>query len=76
MNRQTNIEFISHIMDYSKSGAMMQLFIMHAIEAQSDRVVADRKKVIENMKDGFISGEAWVECAKELQDLLDDRYER
>lgn len=67
---KTNIERIAHIMEYSKSGALMQLFVMECLMKHSQGVIKNEKFVIERMQDSMISGEAWVACAKELNEYL------
>jgi len=63
----TNIEKVTHVMSYSNYGALAQMFVMEALLKWSEIVSkADPKKV----DNGFISGEAWVGVAKEVQDTL------
>ena len=62
---ETNIEFMQRIMDFSSTGGLMQTFILHAVESYSQHVVDNSDKLIEDMKDNVISGEAWVASAEE-----------
>ncbi len=67
---KTNVELITHIMEYSKHGGLMQGFIIDALTKYSQHLINNEDKVIEQMKDSFVSGEAWVGCAKELNAYL------
>lgn len=67
---KTNVQLIKHIMEYSKHGALMQGFILDALSKYSQHIINNEDKVIKQMQDSFISGEAWVGCAKELHDYL------
>jgi hypothetical protein len=69
--RKTNIEFVSHIMDFSRHGALMQVFVMQALEQYANRV-AEAKP--EDVDSGLANGEAWVGCAKELKAALERHY--
>ena len=75
MKTKTNVEYITHIMECSKHGALMQAFIIDALIKYSAEVIKNEEKVKESMKDNdFISPEAWVGCAKELNEYLNDNY--
>jgi hypothetical protein len=63
----TNIEKVTHIMTYSKYGALAQLFVMDALNKWSGIV---SKALPEQVTNGFINGEAWIAVAKEIQDAL------
>jgi hypothetical protein len=71
--RKTNIEVLINLMDFSKNGALMQGFIMNALEQQSQAVILH-----ESEPDGWpnmLSWEAWRECAIELNETLNKHYE-
>lgn len=70
---ETNIEFVTRIMDFSNYGPLTQLFILEAIRNWSDLVAeADPSKVDTPM----ISGHAWVGVAREIKAKLEDRNAR
>ena len=71
----TNTEFVTHLMEFSRSGAMSQLFILNAIEKQAQAVVDDQASIIQNMEDSFISGKAWVRTAKIILEEVETRYD-
>lgn len=66
----TNIDRIKHIMEFSKHGPLMQLFVIDALTKFSSHIINNESNVIKQMEDSFISGEAWVSCAKELNGFL------
>ena len=63
----TNIEFMTNVMDFSKQGALMQVYILEAISNYSKHFAHKTEEEIEHMKKtwGFIDPEAWQRCAKE-----------
>jgi len=71
--RKTNIQFVKHIMEYSNHGALMQVFIMQALEQYSKSVAASTP---EKLDTPMVSGQAWHGCAIELQRALDEHFER
>lgn len=74
MKNKTNVEHIKHIMEFSRHGALMQAFVIDALIKRSEEVIKNEGPLIETMKDGFVSGEAWVGCAKELNEYLSKAY--
>ena len=60
----TNVERITHIMDFSKAGPMAQILIMHAVHDYCRNILADEDKTLELMKDNFIHGPAWIKTAR------------
>jgi len=43
------------------------MFIFDAISKHIDLVLKDKEHTIEAMKNSFVNGEAWVDCAQQLQ---------
>jgi hypothetical protein len=74
MKNKTNVQHIKHIMEYSKHGALMQAFVIDALIKYSAEVVKNEKLLKESMKDSFVTPEAWVGCAKELNEYLNKNY--
>jgi hypothetical protein len=66
-----NTEFLTQIMNFSKQGAMMQMFIMEAIRYYSEAV---KENPIDD--NGFINPEAWSRCANEFLEQLDAFHNR
>jgi len=63
MNRrfESNIEFLTRVMDFSKYGALMQAFVIEAVNRY-----AEEMKDAEIPENHFISPKAWKGCAKEF----------
>jgi hypothetical protein len=67
---QTNVEFVTNMMEFSKYGPLAQLFILEAIRNWSELVAkADPVKVDSPM----ISGKAWVGVAREINENMESR---
>jgi hypothetical protein len=67
----TNVEFVTRMMEFSNYGALAQLFILESIRNWADLVAkADPVKVDSPM----ISGQAWVGVASEIKAKLEARY--
>ena len=71
---QTNVERIQHIMEFSRPGALMQAFVIDALIKYSAHVAKNEEKLKNEMKDSWISPEAWVGCARELNAYLLKNY--
>lgn len=69
-NAKTNVEFITHLMEYSRTGAIMQLFVIGALDVYSRATIANPPKEIMN---GSINADAWLAAAKEVDAALRDR---
>ena len=73
--RQTNIEFVTHMMNFSQYGAMSQLFILNAIDKMSAATAeCDLAQLKEEMGNGMVNAEAWHGVAKEIQEKLRKHY--
>lgn len=59
---ETNVEFVTRMMEWGQGGAMLQAFILQAIEQQAKATLAVPAADLDT---GFISGEAWRSCAAE-----------
>lgn len=71
--RPTNVEAITEIMEFSRYGALAQMFVMDALSKQA-RAVADAPPESftgEAWEKGLISGPAWQAVAREIADKLD-----
>jgi hypothetical protein len=61
---ETNVEFVTRMMEFSNYGALAQLFILDALDKWSKKVAAADPADIGSP---LISGHAWVGVAKEIQ---------
>jgi hypothetical protein len=65
----TNVEFITSLMERSKQGALMQVFIIEAINNYSERSIASSPWPAGH----FINQDAWKRCAQESLDAIKAR---
>ena len=71
--RMTNVEFVTEHMQFSRCGALSQIFIIDAIMKHADAVAkADAEKV----GNPLISGHTWIACAQEIKTRMDAHYGR
>ena len=73
MKNKTNVQRIKHIMEYSEHGALMQLFIIDALFKYSEHIMKNEKELKKSMRNSFIHPDAWVGCAKELNEYLNQK---
>ena len=64
---KTNIN-IQRITQYMNDHPLNQALVMEAVSRYASSVVANKDDMIEQMRDSFINGEAWVSSAKSWQD--------
>lgn len=70
---KTNIDMLTELMNYSRHGALMQVFVMEAICRYADQCIAAGA---ENFDTAFLSGAAWVGSAQEAKDAIDKHLSR
>lgn len=75
MSRTTNTEFLRRLMEYSRVGAMSQLFIMDALQKQAEGVAATPLEDLRAAfgENPFISPEAWHMAAVEIAEAFKQR---
>lgn len=66
---QTNTEFVADLMDFPKSGVLMQVFVIEAIRLYAQQV--ESQPPLENH---IIDGNAWKACAQEALGRLEAKY--
>jgi hypothetical protein len=71
----TNVEVVVQIMNWAKSGPLMQAFIIDALTKQAE-LVAKSPPMSDSDGMGLVSGRAWTKCAIELRDHLAKSYGR
>lgn len=69
-NNPTNIEKITGIMEYSKFGALAQMFVMDAVSKFANLVANTPIEELESMRNGLISPEGWRGVAAEIAEKL------
>jgi len=68
----TNVEFVTDLMEYSKYGAMVQLFVIEALHHYSNTVANASPEQFEEWN-GLISPQAWQGVAREIAEKIDQR---
>lgn len=65
--RLTNQELLSQLMNYSRYGALAELFVIDAVIKQADEIAAMPVQDVEaQMREDFISGRSWHGVAVEI----------
>lgn len=67
---KSNIEVITEIMEFSRCGALAQLFIMDTVCRHAERVAAAPLDDLKSMEGGLISPAAWKATAAEIAGKL------
>ncbi|MET3916872.1 hypothetical protein ABID97_003654 [Variovorax sp. OAS795] len=66
----TNVEFVTDLMQFSAHGALIQAFVLQALDAYSQRVAAATPEALDT---ALVSGHAWHGCALEVRRKLAQR---
>ena len=66
MPHQTNVEFVTDLMQFSRRGALIQVFVITALQRYAEAV--QREPIPET---GGLSSEAWSDCANEVLEKLE-----
>ena len=67
---ETNVEFITDLMEHSNHGALIQAFVIHAIYRYAKKVAAAKPQDLDT---NLLSGHAWHGCAVEVCQKLAQR---
>ena len=70
--RMTNVEFVTELMQFSRYGALAQMFVIDALAKHSAVVAATDDPSV--FSTGLFDGQAWVACAKDIKRQLDEHY--
>lgn len=66
----TNDKFVAHLMNFSRHGALMQVFILEAMRKYADACKAADPATFDSP---LLSGKAWHGCAVELAEAFTER---
>ncbi|SDI59015.1 hypothetical protein [Variovorax sp. OV700] len=66
----TNVEFVTDLMAFSAHGALIQAFVIQALDRYSQMVVAATPEALDT---ALVSGHAWHGCAVEVRRKLAQR---
>ena len=69
---QTNTEFVTDLMEWPKSGPLMQAFVIEAIT----RYALEQSMAPDWGADVMLSQDAWRACANECIEKLGERHAR
>ena len=64
---ETNADFVARLMEFPRSGPLMQVFIVEALRRYAEQCEGAS---VETMHLGPISGAHWKRCAIELRDEI------
>ena len=74
----TNVEFITHLMEFCPTGSLGQSFIVQAITDAAKQTAAAKEQLYaqeENGKEGgFVSLKAWADTAEWLYNEMEAKY--
>ena len=71
---QSNVEFLTELMDFAQTGPMVQMIIIEGITRYVDDILKDTDTTKKQMEKTFISGEAWIKSAREIKSALNEKY--
>lgn len=71
-SKLTNVEFVVELMEHSAHGALIQAFVMQALEQYARRVAEADPQALDTP---MVSGHAWHGCALEVLRKLAQRFE-
>lgn len=73
--RMTNIEFVTDLMEYSKYGAMAQLFVIEALRQYSATVANASPEQFEEWN-GLVNPQVWQDVAREIAQKIENRHKQ
>ena len=73
-SRMSNIEFVTELMQFSRYGALAQLFVMEALIKYS--AVVSTATDPSPYTSALIDGRLWIECARDIKRQIDAFYDR
>ena len=69
--RKSNEEFVTDLMNYSRFGGLVQVFVIEAIRSYAEAMAtADPAKFDSDL----LNGKAWIGVAQEVKAKLDAQY--
>ena len=75
--RQTNDEFVQDLMTFSRRGALIQVFVIQALDTFSKLVMNDYESgALAKKMEGnpMVHYEAWADCAREILEKMKEKY--
>ena len=71
MKLETNTAFVERIMEHCPHGALIQAMVIEALTKYSTAFAKDENRL---PKTGLIHPDAWQQCAKWLNEKLEEKY--
>ena len=71
--RQTNIEVMYELMNFARSGAMMQAFVMTALEKYAEQCILAGPRVFDSP---MMSGQVWINAALEAKEAVRKHFDQ
>ncbi|WP_208935419.1 hypothetical protein [Paracidovorax avenae] len=72
MNLQSNIEFVTDLMQFSPKGPLVQVFIVNAIHSAAKQVAEEPDPMV--FDSPAFDGKVWQDVAKEILQRMDEKY--
>lgn len=69
---QTNVDFVSYIMDFSPYGGLTQAFVIEAIRYYSTFIVEHTAP--EDKPNAYINPKIWYEIAQDVKESYEAKY--
>lgn len=69
---QSNLEFLTELMQFSPKGPLVQVFIIHAVHAAARQVAAAPDPSV--FDSAALDGRAWQDVAKHIAERMDEKY--
>jgi len=70
MAEMTNTEFVTELMEYSRCGPLIQVFVIQALAQFSKQVASSTPEALDTP---MVSGATWHRCAVEIREKLNAR---
>ena len=63
---QTNVEFVTDLMEHSQYGVLVQAFVLEGIARYAEQVQSNAKSLRKSMKNHIVHPDAWIGVATEI----------
>ena len=83
LRKMTNEEFVSHVMNYSKFGALSQMALIHVISVglatcleQKEEALKQHERDEDESKVSLVYMPSWIGVMEEIQEKYNAKYDR
>lgn len=77
----TNVEFVQHIMNFSKHGALSQMVVLDCLQRGLEHYISHKDEILEAEKArrekgqySLVNMEAWVSCCEDNLQRIQQKY--